>query len=71
MPNSTPFGWRRPRSQVALGRFKERVEQGLSESRCDYVPIDTSESPAVALSRYLVARRRRAVERLLRARMGA
>jgi uncharacterized protein (DUF58 family) len=43
----------------ALKAWKEKVEHGLSESRCDYVPIDTSESPAVALSRYLVARRRR------------
>jgi uncharacterized protein (DUF58 family) len=43
----------------ALTRFKEKVERGLSESRCDYVPIDTSEPPQVALSRYLVARRRR------------
>lgn len=43
----------------ALARFREKVEHGLSESRCDYVLIDTSEPPQVALSRYLVARRRR------------
>jgi uncharacterized protein (DUF58 family) len=43
----------------AFKTFKEKVEHGLSESRCDYTLIDTSEPPAVALSRYLVARRRR------------
>jgi len=43
----------------AFERFKAQVSQGLSDSRCDYVLVDTSEPPAVALSRYLVARRRR------------
>jgi len=43
----------------AFERFKAKVSRELSDSRCDYVLVDTSEPPAVALSRYLVARRRR------------
>jgi len=43
----------------AFERFKAKVSRELSDSRCDYVLVDTSEPPAVCLSRYLVARRRR------------
>ena len=43
----------------AFERFKSTVSRGLSDSRCDYVLVDTSEPPAVMLARYLVARRRR------------
>jgi uncharacterized protein (DUF58 family) len=43
----------------AIGRFRERVEHGCQEARADYVLVDTSEPPAVLLSRYLITRARR------------
>jgi uncharacterized protein (DUF58 family) len=43
----------------AVQGFRAKVEQGLNEARGEYVPVDTSEPPQLALSRWLVARARR------------
>ena len=51
----------------AVAAFREKVERGLAEASCDYVLVDTSEPPQVALARYLVARARRRGRRGARA----